>query len=138
MLFGLLLTLFVFVCMLLILVILIQQGKGGLGLGALGGSAQMLFGGSGGQDVFQKVTWVLGTIFMVGSFFLFILGSRRGTYSRYLKKGRPATPAQTTPVKGKSPIKLPAKKTVPVKPAAGAKKAVPVAKKETKKTAEKK
>jgi len=40
-----------------------QKGKGGMGLGSMGGGAQMLFGGSGGQDIFQKTTWVLGIIF---------------------------------------------------------------------------
>ena len=38
-----------------------------MGLGSIGGGSQMLFGGSGGQDVFQKATWTLGVIFMVGS-----------------------------------------------------------------------
>ena len=84
MLYGLLVTLFVFVCFLLILVILIQQGKGGLGLGAIGGGAQMLFGGSGGQDIFQKITWTLGAIFMLGSLGLFLLGSKKTSYSRFI------------------------------------------------------
>lgn len=73
MIFGLLVTLFVFVCFLLVLVILVQQSKGGLGLGSLGGGAQMLFGGSGGQDVFQKMTWILGAIFMIGSLVLALM-----------------------------------------------------------------
>lgn len=67
MLYGILITLFVFVCLFLIFIILLQKGKSSMGLGNLGGSTQMLFGGSGGQDVFQKATWVLGVIFMVGS-----------------------------------------------------------------------
>ena len=70
MIYGLLLTLFVIVALLLILFILIQQGKSSMGMGGLGGSTQMLFGGSGGQDIFQKITWVLGAIFMLGSFWL--------------------------------------------------------------------
>ena len=89
MLYGLLVTLFVFVCFLLILVILVQQGKGGLGLGAIGGGAQMLFGGSGGQDIFQKVTWTLGAIFMLGSLGLFLLGSRKTSYSRFIGRKAP-------------------------------------------------
>ena len=88
MLFGFLFTLFVFVCFLLILVILVQQGKGGLGLGAIGGGAQMLFGGSGGQDIFQKITWTLGAIFMIGSFVLFVLGARQTAHSRYIGSRR--------------------------------------------------
>lgn len=59
-----------------------------MGLGSMGGGTQMLFGGSGGQDIFQKITWVLGMIFMVGSLVLAVSKSR-GT-SQYL--GR--TPVQ--------------------------------------------
>lgn len=55
------------------LVILVQQSKGGLGLGSLGGGAQMLFGGSGGTDIFQKITWILGAIFMFGSLVLALM-----------------------------------------------------------------
>lgn len=76
MLYGLLVSLFIFVCFLLILLILIQQGKGNMGLGNMGGGAQMLFGGSGGQDLFQKVTWALGTFFMVGSLLLALMKSQ--------------------------------------------------------------
>ena len=56
MLYGFLLTLFVIVAFLLILLIMIQQSKGSMGFGSFGGQAQMLFGGSGGQDIFQKIT----------------------------------------------------------------------------------
>ncbi len=73
MLIGLLTTLFVFICLLLILLILLQKGKGSMGLGNLGGGTQLLFGGSGGQDLFQKVTWVLGALFLAGSLFLSIM-----------------------------------------------------------------
>ncbi len=96
MLYGLLLVLFIFVSLLLILVILIQQGKGGLGLGYIGGGAQMLFGGSGGQDIFQKITWILGAIFIVGSFILFVMGSKETSYTRYL--GRRGIPQQQTTI----------------------------------------
>ena len=86
MLYGLLVTLFVIVCFLLIALILIQQGKSSMGIGGLGGGAQMLFGGSGGQDMFQKITWVLGTIFMVGSLSLTIMKTRIGKDSYYFKR----------------------------------------------------
>lgn len=65
----------------MILIILIQQGKGNMGLGNLGGGAQMLFGGSGGQDVFQKITWILATIFMAGSLLLALMKSTDGSSS---------------------------------------------------------
>jgi len=102
MLYGILLTLFVIVCFLLILVILIQQGKSSMGIGGLGGGAHMLFGGSGGQDIFQKTTWVLGTIFMVGSLMLTIYKTREHKMSyvrqsiRYqMPQQAPAMPAES-------------------------------------------
>lgn len=73
MLFGLLVTLFVVLCLALILLVLIQKGKSSMGLGNLGGGTQLLFGGSGGQDVMQKTTWILGAIFMAGSLVLSIM-----------------------------------------------------------------
>lgn len=98
MLYGLLLTLFIFVCFLLILLILIQQGKGNMGLGNLGGGAQMLFGGSGGQDLFQKTTWVLGTLFMAGSLFLALMRSRDFAPNRYARQANlPVSSAPATP-----------------------------------------
>lgn len=61
-----------------------QKGKSGLGLGGLGGGAQMLFGGSGGQDLFQKITWVLGTIFISGAMLLSLMKSSEHKKFRYL------------------------------------------------------
>lgn len=72
-LYYLLVTLFVILCFLLATLILLQKGKGSLGLGYLGGSTQMLFGGSGGQDLFQKITWIMGALFMAGSLALALM-----------------------------------------------------------------
>ncbi len=70
-------------CFALILLVLIQKGKGSMGLGSMGGGTTMLFGGSGGQDFFQKLTWVLGSILMGGSLLLGLLKS--STYNvKYL------------------------------------------------------
>lgn len=77
MLYEILVSLFVFNNILLVLLILIQQGKGNMGLGSLGGGAQMLFGGSGGQDVLQKITWVLGALFMAGSLGLSLMKAQQ-------------------------------------------------------------
>lgn len=101
MLYGLLVTLFVIVCFLLIGLVLIQKGKGSMGIGTLGGGSQMLFGGSGGQDLFQKVTWILGTIFMVGSLVLGILAARQAHQSGLLGGVKSTTelPASNTEVK---------------------------------------
>lgn len=67
MLYELLVTIFVILCVILIFLILLQKSKSSLGV-SYGGATQMLFGGSGGQDLFQKTTWILGALFMAISF----------------------------------------------------------------------
>lgn len=45
--------------------ILIQQSKGEIGFGgAPSRGTQVVFGGSGGQDFFERVTWILGVVFL--------------------------------------------------------------------------
>ncbi len=73
MLYGLLIFLFSIICIFLIIIVLVQKGKSSMGMGSLGGGTQLLFGGSGGQDLFQKITWVLGFIFMSSSLILALL-----------------------------------------------------------------
>ncbi len=85
MLYGFLLTLYIINCFLLVITILIQKSKGSMGLGSLGGGTQMLFGGSGGQDVFQKATWVMGFIFIFGSFGLSLMKSHQAKQFSYIK-----------------------------------------------------
>jgi preprotein translocase subunit SecG len=65
-------------CALIILLVLIQRGKGNMGLGNVGGNNQMLFGSSGGQDVFQKVTWMCCFLLLSGSL---VLAISRGKYA---------------------------------------------------------
>ena len=84
MLFGLMVFGFVLLCFALTFIIFLQKGKGSMGLGSLGGGSQMLFGGSGGQDLFQKTTWVLVALFISGSLFLSIMKSRNST--KYMGK----------------------------------------------------
>ncbi|MBD3272833.1 preprotein translocase subunit SecG [Candidatus Dependentiae bacterium] len=74
--------LFVILSIFLALFILIQQGKGDMGLGGLGGGGQMLFGGSGGQDFFEKATWVMGALFIFGALGLTILKNKESTKSK--------------------------------------------------------
>lgn len=83
---GLLTTLFIFICLLMIPLILLQKGKGSMGIGTMGGGAQMLFGGTGGQDLFQKMTWIFGAIFMGGSLIISIMKTQDYRSSRYLSK----------------------------------------------------
>jgi preprotein translocase subunit SecG len=97
MLFGFLLTIYVINCILLIFIILLQKSKGGMGLGAMGGGTQMLFGGSGGQEIFQKTTWVMAAIFMLGSLSLAILKTQQN-YSSSLIRGQSRAPITQIPV----------------------------------------
>ena len=64
---GILSFFFALLCILLILMILIQKGKSSLGIGSISGNNQMLFGGGGGQNLFQKITWLMGVILVFGS-----------------------------------------------------------------------
>ncbi len=82
MLYGFLSFLFCFSSVILILLVLIQKSKGSLGMGSLGGGSQMLFGGSGGQDIFQKTTWVLGLILVFGSLGLAILKTTDNSHTQ--------------------------------------------------------
>jgi len=105
MLIGLLTTVLILDGILIIFLVLLQKGKGGIGLAGLGGGAQMLFGGSGGQDIFQKITWVLGAIFMGGSLLLAILKTQLPQEAPYAHNisvptrsvPQPQAPVNTTP-----------------------------------------
>jgi protein translocase SecG subunit len=77
-------ALFVLIGVLLVLIVLIQKTSNSLGIGNMGGRNVMLFGSSGGQDIFQKITWVLGILFMGGSLVLSILKTQQVRNSRYL------------------------------------------------------
>jgi protein translocase SecG subunit len=88
MLYGFLLTLYLINCFLLVVIILMQKGKSSLGFGGLGGGAQMIFGGGGGQDLFQKITWVLGSIFIIGAMFLSLMKSSEHKKFKYLAPNR--------------------------------------------------
>ena len=95
MLYGLLVTVYATICLILILLILIQKGKSSMGLGGLGAGTQMLFGGSGGQDLFQKTTWVLGTLFMTGSLLLALMKSYQN--QTFTQRAPRAATQQTAP-----------------------------------------
>lgn len=55
-----------------------------MGIGSMGGQNVLLFGGSGGQDIFQKMTWILGALFMAGSLVLSVLKTNQERGARYL------------------------------------------------------
>ena len=103
MLFGLLLTVYIIMCLFLILLIMIQKGKSSMGLGGLGGGTQMLFGGSGGQDMFQKMTWILTAFFLGGSLVLSLLKtSQRHTFKYAASRSSAPKPLQDTTPLGQS------------------------------------
>lgn len=96
MIIGLLTTLFVILCLFMVLLILLQRGKNNMGIGSMG-SNQMLFGASGGQDIFQKATWVCLVLFMVGSLSISMLKNHAARQSKYLSSYQRTLPQQTEP-----------------------------------------
>lgn len=83
------------VCFLTVILILIQRSKSSMGLGNVGGGNQALFGNSGGQDIFQKITWFFLVIILSGSLFLAVLkGKSKVNRSAYFpKQSRQEMPA---------------------------------------------
>jgi len=86
MLYYLLIVPFILMCFLLIFIIFLQKGKGSMGLGSMGGGTQMLFGGSGGQDLFQKATWVMVGLFLFGSLGLSIYKTKTIKQGQHISK----------------------------------------------------
>ena len=74
--YGLLVIGFSIICFTLITLVLMQASKSSTGIGFIGGQRQMIFGGSGGQEIFQKTTWILISFFMVSSLYIAILKAR--------------------------------------------------------------
>ncbi len=68
-------------CFLIIIAVLYQRGKGNMGLGNAGGGNQALFGSSGGQDTFQKITWVFCALLLGGSFALSMITAKKSNSS---------------------------------------------------------
>ena len=96
MIIQLLIVLFVLLCFFMILLILLQRGKNNMGIGSMG-SNQMLFGASGGQDIFQKATWVCLVLFMGGSLVLSMLKNQASRQSKYLSSYQRTLPKQNEP-----------------------------------------
>jgi preprotein translocase subunit SecG len=79
---------------LLVISVLLQSGKGAEISASFGGSSQTVFGSSGGQNFFQKLTYTLAGIFMVTSLTLTILPSR---LKKSVLEGYTAPPATSQP-----------------------------------------
>ena len=91
MLFSLISGAFIFLSIVLGFLIFLQRGKGDMGLGGLSGGTQVLFGGSGGQTFFEKLTWVLGLLFMLGALSLTVL-KMRALHTSRVSHAREAMP----------------------------------------------
>ena len=111
---GFFMFLFVALALFLVLFILMQQGKGDMGLGSLSKGSQMLFGGTGGQDFFEKTTWIMGALFLSGALFLTVMKTKVTEQSRLATYRAPIT-QQKTPVKGAMPKPEKTKKQEPKK-----------------------
>lgn len=61
-----------------------------MGIGGMSGRSQMIFGATGGQDIFQKTTWVLVAIFLFGSLGLSIIKTRSFTGATVINYQTPA------------------------------------------------
>jgi preprotein translocase subunit SecG len=92
---------------LLVIAVLLQSGKGAEISATFGGSSQTVFGSSGGQNFFQKLTYGLAAIFMITSFSLHILPSK---LKKSVLEGYTPPPAATTPATNATPN---AQSTVP-------------------------
>ncbi len=79
-------------CLLIILLVLMQRGKGNMGMGSLGGGNQAIFGSSGGQDIFQKITWVFLILLLGGSLILAVLRGKESKTSYSTRSSRTSMP----------------------------------------------
>jgi len=103
-LFTLLLVIHVIVSILLIVVILMQQSKGGLS-SMFGGSSDSMFGASGAETFFTRVTAVMAVIFMITSFSLALISIGKKVGSP-MQENQPQTdmPEQQVPQSDTTPI----------------------------------
>ena len=85
-------SLFIFVIFLIVVLVFLQKGKGDMGLGSMGGGSQALFGGGGGQNFFEKFTWILGVCFMVGALTLTVLTMKSLETSRISAENKSVLP----------------------------------------------
>lgn len=91
----------IFTVVLLVVAVLLQSGKGAEISATFGGSSQTVFGSSGGQNFFQKLTYALAGIFMCTSLVLTILPSKlkRSVLDGYTPPAAPAS-APAAPAAG--------------------------------------
>ncbi len=91
------LILHVIVCFFLILIVLLQTGKGAdIGAAFGGTSTQTLFGSTGGNTFFNKLTIGVATVFMLTCLLLAYFSSKPGTRSLMKTKAAQTAPVQQT------------------------------------------
>ncbi len=83
---GMLFALVILCALLLIGVILIQQSKSGGGLAVMGGGMTESVLGAAAGNVITRITVVLATVFMVSTFLLAIMITRRAAPEDYIER----------------------------------------------------
>jgi preprotein translocase subunit SecG len=91
----------VLISLLLILVVLIQGGENVDMAAAFGGSSQAAFGPRGAVTTIQKITWVLGAVFMATSVTLTILATKPSSSSVLENSPAKSAPAKPAPAPAK-------------------------------------
>jgi protein translocase SecG subunit len=93
---DLVLALYVLVSLLILLVVLIQGGENVDITAAFGGVSQAAFGPRGTVSTLEKMTWVLGGMFLVLAITLTVWTSRPQTNSvlQHASKAAPAVPSK--------------------------------------------
>ena len=82
MLYNIVLTIHILICIVLIVIVLMQSSKGGGLAGAFGGGGdQTMFGGHETATFLNKATTYLAVLFMLLSFLLAFMTSKRSTVS---------------------------------------------------------
>jgi len=84
-------------CFFIVIAVLYQRGKGNMGLGNAGGGNQALFGSSGGQNIFQKVTWVFCFILLSGSLALSLITAKNSSVNFRSHAPQQSFPSEDVP-----------------------------------------
>ena len=90
---------------LLVIAVLLQAGKGAEISATFGGSSQTVFGSSGGQNFFLKLTYGLAAVFMVTSLVLTILPgkTKKSVFEGFTPPPGSTAPTAALPGDGKAP-----------------------------------
>jgi preprotein translocase subunit SecG len=91
----------IFICVMLIVIVLLQQGKGADMGATFGGGGSTLFGASGADNFFTRITTIIAVCFMLTSVFLAVNMRESNLADGSLFKNAPkAEPAAKLPISG--------------------------------------